>query len=195
MPQDGHGSPNRGGHEHSGNPSARCVPKPSAAGVSIHAIPSSPPVAAATTKATTRRRRTSLGSIANARAADRALVSGNGWVGGRSESAVMAASVAAKWTRRGATYHLAPCIATFTSRAISGPMATLTSRISLCWVARCAHRCPPMRRTPSRLPPCATAVCAWRSEPFSQSTGATPRRIARHTSIQMMSRAHIARVY
>lgn len=28
MPQDGHGTPNRAGHEQAGNPSAWCVPKP-----------------------------------------------------------------------------------------------------------------------------------------------------------------------
>lgn len=48
IPQEGHGNPKRVGHEQGGSPSARCVPKPSAAGGSSHAMTRSDPLAAAT---------------------------------------------------------------------------------------------------------------------------------------------------
>jgi hypothetical protein len=61
MPQDGHGNPNRTGHEQAGSPSAWWVPKPSADGFKVHATTNSPPLTPAAMAAHTMRCRTALG--------------------------------------------------------------------------------------------------------------------------------------
>jgi membrane dipeptidase len=68
IPQDGHGTPKRAGHEHAGRPSAWCVPKPCFAGASDQATPSSAAVARNTKNPVMRRRRTSSAATGTATA-------------------------------------------------------------------------------------------------------------------------------
>lgn len=85
IPQDGHGTPNRCGHEQAGNPSAWWVPKPAFEGESAHAVASTEPAARNTTSAASRRWRTVSGASA----------SGAGfWIGGGSASLGTARRVA-----------------------------------------------------------------------------------------------------